>query len=138
MSTILEAGPLQGLATELQRQLETKRDIMARTTVVSLAEVEDPRENITPDTAMLVDLDGEVEQFGVTRYAHQQIGEFVDVPWKLYERLLGKHPDLLHGLAEHHGPLPHHPEAPRGAPARRRRRQAAVLGARRHRDGTDS
>lgn len=93
MSTILDATPLTNLATELQRQLPKKRDIMARTTVVSLA-----ANAVEDETEMLVDLDGKVEEFSVSRHAHQQIGEFVDVPWKLYERLLGKHPDLLHGL----------------------------------------
>ena len=87
MSTILEAGPLQTLAAELKRQIPLKRDIMARTTVVSLAPDPDWLTGPAPETQLLVDLDG-AEAFGVSRHAHQQIGEFIDVPWKLYERLL--------------------------------------------------
>jgi hypothetical protein len=98
LSTTIDASPLTGLATELQRQLETKRDIMARTTVVSLDSANQwAPADVTPNTHMLVDLDG-VEEFGITRHAHQQISDFAGVPWKLYERLLTKHPDLLWNL----------------------------------------
>jgi hypothetical protein len=46
-----------------------------------------------------IDLPEGAEAFGITRHAHQQIGTKLDLPWKTYERLLDKHPDLLVHLA---------------------------------------
>jgi hypothetical protein len=94
--TISEDSPLRNLAAELRRRMETKRDVVADTRRFSFAPY-GAQEAPTSLTAVL-DTPTGAEDFGVTRLAHQQIGEFVNVPWKLYERLLGKHPDLLAGL----------------------------------------
>ena len=99
MSTITDTTPLRDLAVELQRQNETKRDLLVDTRRFSFG---DDRGGITgPDTKLVASIDSPdgVEDFNVTRHAHQQIGEFTNIPWKLYERLLGNHPDLLANLA---------------------------------------
>lgn len=115
--TTTVADPLQGLAVELRRQLETKRDLMAdtRRTSFSLAqwnrELEEYNHTDVPDMTdepddlygpteliLNIDLPEGAEAFGVTRNAHQQIAEKTSVPWPFYERLMKKHPDLLRDL----------------------------------------
>jgi hypothetical protein len=92
-------APIQSLATELQRQLATKHDLIADTRKVSLGAVEADWEGFDPtETAMYVDLREGVEGYGMTKHAHGQLATHLGVPQKLYDRLLVKHPDLLHGL----------------------------------------
>jgi hypothetical protein len=96
-----ETTPLRDLAVELQRQNETKRDLLVDTRRFSFVQDEDgdgTNDGSLTLTAAIDNPDG-VEDFGITRHAHQQIGEFTNIPWKLYDRLLGNHPDLLAGLA---------------------------------------
>lgn len=88
-----EVSPIQTLATELQRQLETKHDVIADTRRVTLGENE-----AGDGHALLIDMPNGVEEFGVTRNAHHQISDSVGIPWKTYERLLGTQPDLLDHL----------------------------------------
>lgn len=95
-------NPLVGLAHELKRQLASKRDIIADTRLVSFAEVdadwlrgEGDGGTVKPGLSLNVDLPGGAEAFGITRFAHKQIADKIDVPFKTYERLLVKHPDLL-------------------------------------------
>lgn len=88
-------SPLRSLGETLVQQLATKRDLMADTRRISLAEFNDKP---LTDMRLLVDLPDGAEEFGINRHAHQQIGEALDLPWKTYERLLGTHPDLLGGL----------------------------------------
>jgi hypothetical protein len=98
MTTTMETeNPLVGLAQELKRQLATKRDIVADTRRVSLSENGYDAAGSVPIPAMMmnVDMPDGAEAFGITRHAHQQVAEKIDVPWKTYDRLLGKHPDLL-------------------------------------------
>lgn len=85
---------LRDLALTLQKQLETKRDFIVDTRLVSLATTTLPSGGLT----LQADLPDGVEEFGITRHAHQQIAEKLDLPWKTYDRLLTKHPDLLGDL----------------------------------------
>ncbi len=96
MTATIES-PIQGLSQELQRQLSTKRDIMADTRLVSFAPME--RGDDPAKLALDIDLPGGVERFGVRRTAHQQIASKLDIGWPLYERLMTNHPDLLVQLA---------------------------------------
>lgn len=98
MSTITDATALTDLAVELRRQNETKRDLLVDSRRFTFT---DDQGVLDPSSKLVASIDNPegVEDFGVTRHAHQQIGEFINVPWKLYERLLGTHPDLLAGLA---------------------------------------
>jgi hypothetical protein len=94
MTDYTDTTPLRDLAVELKRQMETKRDVLVDSRRVSLGE--DP--NVDGPLAAVLDEPTGAQEYGVTRLAHQQIGEFTNVPWKLYDRLLGNHPDLLAGL----------------------------------------
>ncbi len=94
--------PLQRLVSELARQSETKRDVMADTRRLSFAGValqgfDEPGQAVK-DEKLLVDLPDGAQGFGVTRHAHTQVADVVGVPMKLYDRLLGKHPALFEGL----------------------------------------
>jgi hypothetical protein len=93
LDTITPSSPIRGLADELQRQLTSKRDVMADTTRVSL-DVDDETRRLD----LLVDMPDGAEAFQVTRHAHGQIAEHLGLPRKVYDRLLTKHPDLLAGL----------------------------------------
>lgn len=79
---------LTSLGAELRRQLETKRDLVA-----------DTRRFHLTDAGAAIDMRDGVETFSVLRHAHQQIGDTLGIPWKLYERLQGTQPDLLQHLA---------------------------------------
>jgi hypothetical protein len=101
LTTIGVDSPIRGLADELRRQLDTKRDLMADTRRVSMT----PRLGVDGDRTgyvgveLGVDAPDGAEFFPVTRHAHGQIAEHLGLPWKLYEKLDTKHPDLLAGLA---------------------------------------
>jgi hypothetical protein len=83
-------SPLTGLAEELRRQLETKRDLKADTRRVSL----------DPETAgtLVVDMPTGAEDYTLTDHAHGQLCTHLEIGSKLYKRLRSKHPDLLAGL----------------------------------------
>jgi hypothetical protein len=90
---------IHGLAAELRRQLETKRDLVADTRRTSFAPVVRSR-----DTSgaryhpFVVDLPDGAEAFAVTEHAHDQIGSHLDVPAKFYDRLRHSHPELFENL----------------------------------------
>jgi hypothetical protein len=100
---MIASPELETLAAELERQQASKRDLMADTRRMQLTvEHWDDPENAPGPGSRYVDLlvdNGEVEQFHVKRYAHQQLSDFTHVPWKVYERLHDNHPDLLAHLA---------------------------------------
>jgi hypothetical protein len=73
------------LATELERQQTTKRDLIASTENV-VAEV---------DGGDLVVAVGDKERFGVNRIGHAQIAEEAGIPKPYYDRMLANQPDLL-------------------------------------------
>lgn len=83
---------LAQLAEEVQRQQETKRDLIADTRRVSLA----PRSDDDGTPVLVLDMPSGAEDFPVRRYAHQQIAEAISLPWKTYERWLGDYPDVLY------------------------------------------
>lgn len=111
-------SPIRGLAAELQRQLASKRDLIADTRRVSFTQENpewlrgesDTREADGSALTLLVDGadGGNPAAFGVTRHAHTQIADRLGVPWKFYERIQTKHPSLLVGLAN--GLLSREPE----------------------------
>lgn len=79
---------LKGLAAELQRQLESKKDYIADTRKISMT-----------DTGMLaIETLGE---FGVNSHAHQQIASRVDIPKKYYDKMLNFAPHLLSSNVNH-------------------------------------
>lgn len=97
LDTITPDSPIRGLAEELQRQLATKRDLVADTRRVSFSEI-DAAAVPLDGGELLVDLEGGPQAFGVTRHAHGQIADHLGIQQKLYDRLLTKHPELHRGL----------------------------------------
>lgn len=91
-------GPIKGLATELQRQLETRRDLVADTRRTSFSVTTDEQEKPT-GLELQVDLPDGAEAYRLTRHAHGQMAEHLGAPRKLYDRLLTDHPDLLAHLS---------------------------------------
>lgn len=77
---------LVDMATELERQRDQKRDFISDSRIMSL----DPE-------ARLLRL-GEEHAFEVNPLAHKQLAAKLDVPTAFYERLQGKHPDILSGM----------------------------------------
>lgn len=69
---------LTDMAIELERQQNAKRDFVADTRKVSM----DGESN-----NMLIDLNGNVEQFDVTKHAHHQIAQWSKIPQQYYDRM---------------------------------------------------
>jgi len=88
IGTLEPTNPLVQIDAELQRQLETKRDLVADTAALSLAE-EDGKLYMNADVTRTENGQAttEVERFGVNRWAHVQIASHLGIPWKLYDRL---------------------------------------------------
>lgn len=110
LATLQDPGPLQTLATELRRQKDLRRDLMADTRRTSFTTLEltdaawlgdgpAPEEHTPRGADLIVDLPEGAEAFGVTRHAQNQMANHLGVPFKLWERLMGNHPDLLGNLA---------------------------------------
>ena len=78
------------LATEIQRQSETRRDYIAPTSKMSLVT---PFVGGKPGPAEL-ELDN-VDTFPLNDLAHRQLGEHVGVPAKYYDRMRAEKPELL-------------------------------------------
>ena len=76
------------LAKELERQLTTKVDYKA------------PAARLTMRDGNTMDLTG-VGAFGVTKTAHDQIGEYTGIPSKYYDRLRQQAPNLLDENVNH-------------------------------------
>ncbi len=73
---------LQELASELQRQSEKKLDIVSDTREIFMND----------DLSISV---GETNIFTPTKHCHQQIGTFLDIPKKYYDRMLSEDNRLL-------------------------------------------
>jgi hypothetical protein len=79
---------LSQLAAEIERQQGAKRDLVASTKdIVMLADPSDPKAPI--------ELSVGTEEFGVNDLAHDQIGNYVGIPSKYYDRMRAEAPHLL-------------------------------------------
>jgi len=77
------------LATELERQLETRKDYLAPVGRLALVANE-------PDTTSPVQLHlANTGTFDLNRHAHGQLGDHVGIPSRYYERMLKEAPQLL-------------------------------------------
>jgi hypothetical protein len=79
---------LQDLAIEVERQRLAKNDYIAPSYRLSM-------NNDGAAPVLTLDLGTGAKDFPIQRHAHQQIAEFVGVPWKFYERLLGGYQQVL-------------------------------------------
>lgn len=76
------------LATEIERQQATKRDLIAPTSIID-AEVVDNQ------VVVRIGDESQSEQFGINRVGHQQIAEHAGIPKPYYDRMLAEAPELL-------------------------------------------
>lgn len=96
-----EGRTLVALATELDRQLETKEDYIVDTRSLALELVQTSGGPAIADTRMEPRLDikqdGDFGSLGypILTHAHRQIGERVKIPAKYYDRMLQEAPELL-------------------------------------------
>jgi hypothetical protein len=90
---------LTELAQEIERQATTKRDYLASTAGVEMVVKEEWNATSEPDLQVLTSVvklqlegNGSLE---VANLAHEQIGEFTNIPRAYYKRMLEDEPDLL-------------------------------------------
>lgn len=84
---------LQELAVEVARQAGTKEDYVIDTRELTMLTPPAEAEGGTPE----LNLPG-VAEFPMTDHAQRQLADRIGVPYKLWARLRGDHPDLLDGL----------------------------------------
>lgn len=81
---------LSQLAAEIERQAETKKDLIASTTNM----VMQAHEGALQDRGVRVEI-GKSTHFGVNALAHDQIGLHTGIPAKYYDKMLAEEPALL-------------------------------------------
>jgi len=79
---------LQELAGELERRAETRKDYIAEQGALHVVVVENGIGGIALDG-----LNGDAVP--IAPFAHRQIADHLEIPFKYYERMLGQEPDLL-------------------------------------------
>lgn len=79
---------LQELALELERQREAKRDFIAASSLMSMA-------NTDQGLSLQINNGSQHESFGINDIAHRQIGSYLKIPAVYYERMRNEAPDLL-------------------------------------------
>jgi hypothetical protein len=93
---------LSELAAEIERQASTKRDFKAPTDKVNVVvQHRDDKNNIPSDVKLSMATNGHVEEFGITKLAHEQIAGHVGIPQKYYDRMRAEAPALLAQNANH-------------------------------------
>ena len=82
---------IQEMCVELQRQSEAKEDYLVNTSALRMATWgSTPMLHILDSTGM-----DQVEPLDILNNAHQQIGAYLGIPRKYYERMQDEDPDLL-------------------------------------------
>ena len=84
---------LADLATELERQANSKKDFIADTRALAL--------DVVDEKPILAMQNGEIQRFSIGEVAHDQIGEKVQIPAKYYDRMLKEAPALLADNVNH-------------------------------------
>lgn len=88
------AMSLAALLQEVQRQNSVKRDFVTSTRDnVRMVKADDLRNGV--GVVLLKDGAGELERFGVTDNAHEQIAAKLEIPRNFYGRLLKDHKDMV-------------------------------------------
>lgn len=86
-----EGCTLRELAVEIKRQQSESRDFLVDTDMMSMSASD-------YDAGFVIDGIG---GYGITEIAHQQIGEFLDIPAKYYEKMRTLSPQLLADNVNH-------------------------------------
>ena len=89
---------IQDLATEIQRQQETKRDFVAPTEKLQFVQA---GTNGSTRTVLRMDKGEEIELFGMTDHFHAQVGDRLKIPGRYYRRMREEAPDLLADNVNH-------------------------------------
>lgn len=97
---MLPGRSIKDLATEIQRQKEVKKDYLADTDAMQMVESEN---------GVSFQLNGLDRPFGINEVAHSQIGQYLEIPTKYYEKMRESSPDLLMRNVNH---WLHHPLSP--------------------------
>ena len=99
----MKAGrSISEMAAEIERQNETKRDFKAPTDKLNIV-----ADRVTTDQPIEIKLTmktnggGNVERFGITSLAHEQLAQHVGIPQKYYDRMKAEAPELLASNANH-------------------------------------
>lgn len=79
----------EDLVQEILRQSEKRHDLHAPTTALTMVP-----ESVHGERGAYLAVKGE-ETYAINNLAHDQIGQFCDIPAKFYDRLLKDHPGLL-------------------------------------------
>lgn len=75
---------LQELAIEITRQATAKRDYLVDTELMSMS-----------DDGKTFQVKGIEDEFGINEIAHSQIGQYLEIPARYYNRMAAASPDLL-------------------------------------------
>lgn len=78
---------LQDLAAEIERRAETKRDLIAPVSRLSV--------EVADGSPVLAVHNGDLQTFGLQEVAHSQLAEFAGIPMPYYRRMLDNDPTLL-------------------------------------------
>jgi hypothetical protein len=83
------------LATELERQLNSRRDYLADTSAIQMETMHYPQPNPgeSRGTPVLSGLIGSPKS--LTEHAHGQLASYLDIPKKYYDRMRAEQPELL-------------------------------------------
>jgi hypothetical protein len=88
---------LVALATEVQRQFDTRKDYVAPAPAIHLdaaVPIDGGTNPPKPGRELTVRLNGDTP-YGITPFAHKQIAEHVEIPARYYERMRSEAPALL-------------------------------------------
>lgn len=77
------------LATEVTRQMNTKRDLVARSNALEM-----DSSGMPIGSSSMLGVNGG-ERFAAAELTHNQIGEYLGIPMPFYRRIRQDHPDLL-------------------------------------------
>lgn len=90
-----EGRTLTELAAEIQRRAAARKDYIVGTNALGM------QADDNGDGPRLVFTNGERAELPINELAHRQIGEYIGIPAKYYDRMLGHAPQLLAENANH-------------------------------------
>ena len=79
---------IEKLYEELIRQREARQDLSADTSLLTF-------NSIKGNSVINVNTDNDVLSYYVSDIAHRQLADYLNIPFKYYERMLNEQPQLL-------------------------------------------